>query len=83
LKFNFEYFLFKTKRINHLSEIVRTLHEYEEVYGWKRPTTETMVGRLLVLNLTQIDQYTLTKEALELVDKEFSEVRNIFHQKFQ
>jgi hypothetical protein len=42
-----------------------------------------MVGRLLVLNLTQIDQYTLTKEALELVDKEFSEVKNIFHQKFQ
>jgi hypothetical protein len=33
-----------------------------------------MVGRLLALGLTQIDQYTLTKEALELVDKEFTEV---------
>ncbi|UJR23823.1 hypothetical protein I4U23_026799 [Adineta vaga] len=64
----------KKKRINHLSDIVRTLYEYEEVYGWKRPTTETMVGRLLALDLTQIDQYTLTKEALELVDKEFAEI---------
>ncbi|CAF3469751.1 unnamed protein product [Rotaria sp. Silwood1] len=63
----------KTKRINHLSEVIRTLHEYEEVYGWKRPTNETMVGHLLALGLTQIDQYTLTKEALELVDKEFAE----------
>jgi hypothetical protein len=34
-----------------------------------------MVGRLLALGLTQIDQYTLTKEALELVDKEFTEVK--------
>ncbi len=33
-----------------------------------------MVGRLLALGLMQIDQYTLTKEALELVDKEFNEV---------
>ncbi|CAF2443799.1 unnamed protein product [Rotaria sp. Silwood2] len=64
----------KVKRINHLSEVIRTLHEYEEVYGWKRPTIETMVGRLLSLGLTQIDQYTLTKEALELVDKEFAEI---------
>ncbi|CAF0973444.1 unnamed protein product [Rotaria sp. Silwood1] len=63
----------KTKRINHLAEVIRTLHEYEEVYGWKRPTNETMVGHLLALGLTQIDQYTLTKEALELVDKEFAE----------
>ncbi|CAF0912278.1 unnamed protein product [Rotaria sordida] len=64
----------KTKRINHLSEIIRTLHEYEEVYGWKRPTIKTMVGHLLKLDLTQIDQHTLTKEALELVDKEFNEI---------
>ncbi|CAF0788183.1 unnamed protein product [Adineta steineri] len=64
----------KSKRINHLSEVIQILHEYEEVYGWKRPTIETMVGRLLVLDLTQIDQYTLSKEALELVDKEFSEI---------
>ncbi len=34
-----------------------------------------MVGRLLALGLMQIDQYTLTKEALELVDKEFNEVK--------
>jgi hypothetical protein len=33
-----------------------------------------MIGRLLALGLTQIEQYTLTKEALELVDKEFTEV---------
>ncbi|CAF0858469.1 unnamed protein product [Adineta ricciae] len=64
----------KEKRIDHLSDIVRALHEYEEVYGWKRPTTETMVGRLLALDLTQVDQYTLTKEAIELVDKEFTEI---------
>jgi hypothetical protein len=55
--------------------LIRTLHEYEEVYGWKRPTIETMIGRLLSLGLTQIDQYTLTKESLELVDKEFTEVK--------
>ncbi len=55
--------------------MIRTLHEYEEVYGWKRPTIETMIGRLLSLGLTQIDQYTLTKESLELVDKEFTEVK--------
>ncbi|CAF3207056.1 unnamed protein product [Rotaria socialis] len=64
----------KTKRTNHLSEIIRILHEYEEIYGWKRPSIETMVGRLLALGLIQIDQYTLTKEALELVDKEFTEI---------
>jgi len=34
-----------------------------------------MIGRLLSLGLTQIDQYTLTKESLELVDKEFTEVK--------
>ena len=55
--------------------MVRNLHEYEEIYGWKRPSTETMIGRLLALGLTQIDQYTLTKESLELVDKEYAEVR--------
>ncbi len=55
--------------------MIRTLHEYEEVYGWKRPTIETMIGRLLSLGLTQIDKYTLTKESLELVDKEFTEVK--------
>ena len=41
-----------------------------------------MVGRLLALGLTQIDQYTLTKEAIELVDKEFNEVkRKLFEKK--
>lgn len=57
------------------------MHEYEEVYGWKRPTMETMVGRLLALDLTQVDQYTLTKEAIELVDKEFTEVKHDFTEK--
>lgn len=33
-----------------------------------------MVGQLLTLGLTQIDKYSLTKEAIELVDKEFAEV---------
>ena len=45
-----------------------------------------MVGRLLALGLMQIDQYTLTKEAIELVDKEFSEVKrakNRFHCKLK
>lgn len=64
----------KIKRINHLSDIIRTLHEYEEVYGWKRPTNETIVGRLLDLGLIQIDQFTLTKESIELVDKEYTEI---------
>ncbi|CAF4165043.1 unnamed protein product [Rotaria sp. Silwood2] len=64
----------KTKRIAHLTEIIRTLHEFEEVYGWKRPTIETMISRLLTLGLTKIDQFTLTKEALELVDKEFAQI---------
>ena len=63
------------KRIAHLSEIIQTLHEYENIYGWKKPTTETIVGRLLALSLVELDQFTLTKESLELVDKEFSEVR--------
>ena len=40
-----------------------------------------MVGRLLALGLIQVDQYTLTKEAIELVDKEFTEVkRKLFEQ---
>jgi hypothetical protein len=60
---------------------MHTLHEFEEVYGWKRPTIETMVGRLLSLGPIEIDKFTLTKEALELVDKEFTQVKNIlvFH----
>jgi hypothetical protein len=33
-----------------------------------------MIGRLLSLGLIQIDQYSLTKESLELVDKEFTEI---------
>ncbi|CAF3471719.1 unnamed protein product [Rotaria sp. Silwood1] len=64
----------KAKRIAHLTEIMRTLHEFEEVYGWKRPIIETMINRLLTLGPTKIDQYTLTKEALELVDKEFTQI---------
>jgi hypothetical protein len=34
-----------------------------------------MIGRLLAVGLIQIDQYSLTKESLELVDKEFTEVK--------
>ena len=34
-----------------------------------------MIGRLLTFGPTDIDQFTLTKEALELVDKEFVVVR--------
>ncbi|CAF3765432.1 unnamed protein product [Adineta steineri] len=64
----------KSKRINHLTEIMRTLHEYEEVYGWKRPTNDTMIDRLLKLGPIEIDQFSLTKEALELVDKEFTQI---------
>jgi len=64
----------KEKRIAHLSEIIRTLHELEEVYGWKRPTIETMVGRLLSLGPIEVDKFTLTKEAIELVDKEFAQI---------
>lgn len=33
-----------------------------------------MIGRLLTLGLIQVEQYTLTKESLELVDKEFNEI---------
>ena len=33
-----------------------------------------MVGRLLSLGPIEIDKFTLTKEALELVDKEFAQV---------
>lgn len=66
----------KKKRITHLADIVQTLHEYEEVYGWKRPSNETMVGRLLELNPFEVDQFTLTKESLELVDKEFHEIND-------
>ena len=58
-----------------MSEIIRTLHEYEEVYGWKRPTNETVIGKLLSFGLTQIEQHKLTKESLELVDKEFTQVK--------
>ena len=50
------------------------LHEFEEVYGWKRPPADTMVGRLLALGPIEVDKFTLTKEAIELVDKEFAQV---------
>lgn len=33
-----------------------------------------MVGRLLALCPIELDQFTLTKESLELVDEEFSQV---------
>ena len=36
---------------------------------------DTMIDRLLTLGLIEIDQFTLTKEALELVDKEFAQVQ--------
>jgi hypothetical protein len=39
---------------------------------------ETMVGRLLSLGPIEIDKFTLTKEALELVDKEFTQVNILF-----
>lgn len=58
---------------------MRTLHEFEEVYGWKRPKVDTMISRLLALGPINIDQFTLTKEALELVDKEFAEVTFLFN----
>ncbi|CAF1207632.1 unnamed protein product [Adineta ricciae] len=64
----------RTKRIDHLSEIIRMLHEFEEVYGWKRPLADTMVGRLLALGPIEVDKFTLTKEAIELVDKEFAQI---------
>ena len=64
----------QSKRLAHLVDLIRTLHEFEEVYGWKRPTNETMIGRLLTLGPSQLDQFTLSKETLELVDKEFSQV---------
>lgn len=41
-----------------------------------------MIGRLLALGLTQIDQYTLTKESLELVEKEYAEVNPSFSFEF-
>jgi hypothetical protein len=34
-----------------------------------------MIGRLLSLGLIEVDKFTLTKEALELVDKEFAQVK--------
>jgi hypothetical protein len=37
-----------------------------------------MVGRLLSLGPIEIDKFTLTKEALELVDKEFAQVKKFF-----
>jgi hypothetical protein len=37
-----------------------------------------MIGRLLSVGPIEIDKFTLTKEALELVDKEFTQV-NILH----
>ena len=53
---------------------MRNLHEFEEVYGWKRPAVETIIGRLLSLGPIEIDKFTLSKEAVELVDKEFVQV---------
>lgn len=38
-----------------------------------------MISRLLALGPINIDQFTLTKEALELVDKEFAEVTFLFN----
>jgi len=40
-----------------------------------------MVGRLLSLGPIEIDKFTLTKEALELVDKEFAQVKNFLYKK--
>lgn len=58
-----------------MAEIVRTLNEYEEVYGWKRPSEQTLVGRLLALSRIEIDRFPLRKETLDLVDKEFRQVK--------
>ena len=33
-----------------------------------------MIGRLLSLGPIELDKFTLTKQALELVDKEFTQV---------
>jgi hypothetical protein len=33
-----------------------------------------MVGRLLSLGLIEVEKFSLTKESLELVDKEFTQV---------
>ncbi|CAF0736342.1 unnamed protein product [Didymodactylos carnosus] len=62
----------KAKHIEKLNNIVSTLKEFEELYGWKRPTIETMVGRLL--NIDDVSKFSLTKEAIELIEKEFSEI---------
>ncbi|CAF0739373.1 unnamed protein product [Didymodactylos carnosus] len=62
----------KTKRIDKLNTFVSTLKEFEELYGWKCPTIETMIGRLL--NIDDISKFSLTKEAIELVEKEFNEI---------
>jgi hypothetical protein len=37
-----------------------------------------MIGRLLSLGLIEVEKFTLTKEALELVDKEFAQVKLTF-----
>ncbi|CAF1258726.1 unnamed protein product [Didymodactylos carnosus] len=62
----------KAKHIEKLNNIVSTLKEFEELYGWERPTIETMVGRLL--NIDDVSKFSLTKEAIELIEKEFSEI---------
>lgn len=57
---------------------MRNLHEFEEVYGWKRPAAETMIGRLLSIGPIELDKFTLSKESLELVDQEFTHVDIVF-----
>jgi hypothetical protein len=37
-----------------------------------------MIGRLLSLGPIEVEKFTLTKEALELVDKEFAQVKIYF-----
>lgn len=40
-----------------------------------------MIGRLLTLGPIEIEKFTLTKDALELVDKEFAQVKLLFSYK--
>ena len=56
-------------------EIIRILNDFEEVYGWKRPQVETLVGRLVNLGVDRIDEFPLTKETIDSVDKELTEVK--------
>jgi len=63
----------KKLRLKRLEEIVNTLKNYEELNGWKPPTNETMVGRLL--REDNVANFSITNEAVELVEKEFNQIQ--------